>query len=215
MTLANLAASDKSIPLTSNETVEELNSEIDVVHSDLFKKRYWPLLVGSLPIPLSSTKDKELPIPKKGEQYQLMRNNIPEDPNVNCDEGIGREEPVLWLPTKNKRRNQFKCLQKWRGVVLEVLQDSFMAKLEDYNEVTPDEVAEILRSEISDEDLPLIQNGSVFYWSIGYHVNSSGQRKRASIIRFRRLPVWTPMELKEAEVRAQKFKSLFGLDKDV
>ena len=68
--------------------------------------------------------------------------------------------------------------------------------------VTSDNTVEGLDSEIYDEDLSLIQDGSVFYWSTGYHVNFSGQRKRASIIRFRRLPVWTPMELKEAEVRA-------------
>ena len=55
--------------------------------------------------------------------------------------------------------------------------------------INPEE-AEILKSEISDEDLSYIELGAVFYWNIGYHVDSSGQRRRASVIRFRRLPVW-------------------------
>lgn len=219
MTLSRLAA-DISIPLTSNERIEELDSEIDEIHSDLFKGRCWPFLVGSMP--WISPKNKEFAVRKEGERESsscltddtFLRNNISENPRINYDEVFGREKPVVWLPAKEKRRSQFKCLQKWRGVVLEVLQDTFIARLEDYNEETPDEEAEILFAEISDEDLSLVEVGSVFYWSIGYHVNPSGQRKRASIIRFRRLPVWTSEEIKEAESRAQEFKSLFGLDED-
>ncbi len=210
---------DNFIPLTSNEAVHDLDSEIDDVHSDLFKGRCWPLLLGSMP--WISAKNNELS--NRNENLKnsssclttdvLVRNNISENPRINYDEVYNREKPVVWLPTKDKRRSQFKCLQKWRGVVLELLKDSFMAKLEDYNEEAQDEIAEILLAEISDEDFPLIDVGSVFYWSIGYHVNPSGQRKRASIIRFRRLPVWTSDDLKEAEIRAEKFKSLFGLEK--
>lgn len=219
MSLANLSDRE-TIPLTSDERVEDLDSEIDEVHSDLFRNRCWPLLFSSMPI--ISKENIKIPESKTGDKDgssgittdMMLHNAITEEPRINYDEVYSREKPVIWLPIKSSRRSQFKCLQKWRGVVLEVLQDSFKARLEDYNEETPDERAEILLAEVSDEDLRLVEVGSVFYWSIGYHVNPSGQRKRASIIRFRRLPVWTSEEINNAKSRAKEFKSLFGLEKD-
>ncbi len=72
-------------------------------------------------------------------------------------------------------------------------------------------VEEILLSEISDEDLQLIDVGAVFYWNIGYQTNPSGSRTRSSIIRFRRLPVWRFEELSEAQKKAEKTLIALGL----
>ncbi|MGB9498208.1 MAG: hypothetical protein ACKVE4_00335 [Dissulfuribacterales bacterium] len=100
------------------------------------------------------------------------------------------ESPIVWYPFKHQRTTLFTSFIKWRGVVLKIYEDCFLCRLVDQNGNSPDEEAEILLSEISDEDLQLIDIGAVFYWSIGYQINPSGTRIRSSIIRFRRLPVW-------------------------
>ena len=114
------------------------------------------------------------------------------------------ESPIVWYPAKHQRATLFTSLIKWRGVVLEIYKDCFLCKLVDQDGNSPDEEAEILLSEISDEDLQLIDIGAVFYWSIGYQTNPSGSRTRSSIIRFRRLPVWRSDELSEAKKKAEK-----------
>jgi len=91
-----------------------------------------------------------------------------------------------------------------------VFDEYFLARLVDMESPSPDEEADILKKEISDEDLQLIEPGAVFYWNIGYQVDPSGQRKRASVIRFRRLPIWTPQELADAKRWAEN--TLSGLN---
>jgi hypothetical protein len=125
--------------------------------------------------------------------------------------GTGIEKPIFYHETKTGRRSQFTCMQKWRGVVLQVREDCFLARLEDIKSTEDDEEAEILLQEISEEDFPLLKPGSVFYWNIGYHTDPAGQRKRSSLIRFRRIPVWTIKEIEEAKNKAGQYKNVFGL----
>ncbi|MEA3359623.1 MAG: hypothetical protein U9R17_09510 [Thermodesulfobacteriota bacterium] len=121
------------------------------------------------------------------------------------------ESPIVWYPFKYQRTTQFTSLIKWRGVVLEIHKDCFLCRLVDQDGNSPDEEAEILLSEISDEDFQLIDIGAVFYWSIGYQINPSGSRTRSSIIRFRRLPVWRSEELSEAQKKAEKTLIKLGI----
>ena len=121
------------------------------------------------------------------------------------------ETPIIWYPAKYQRATLFTSLIKWRGVVLEIYKDCFLCRLVDQEGNSPYEEAEILLSEISDEDLQLIDIGAVFYWSIGYQTNPSGSRIRSSIIRFRRLPVWRSEELSEAQKKAEKTLIALGL----
>ncbi len=123
---------------------------------------------------------------------------------------LGSFNPKMY-PFKLHRQTRFEFLQKWRGVVLEVSDESFLARLVDMESPAPDEEAEILKREISDEDLQLIEPGAVFYWNIGYQVDPSGQRKRASVIRFRRLPIWTPKELSDAKRWAENTLSRLNI----
>jgi hypothetical protein len=122
-----------------------------------------------------------------------------------------RDEPkhIIFLKTK-PRQSVFTSLQKWEGVVLEVWEDAFLARLVDLTRPGPDEEAEFPLDEISEEDRPLVRPGAIFYWNIGYHDSSSGQRTRASIIRFRRLPAWRREEIEAARLEAERIRESIG-----
>ena len=100
--------------------------------------------------------------------------------------------------------------ERWEGVVLEVADGTFRARLVDLDRHAPDEDAEIYWSEVSDEDKDLVEPGAVFYWSIGYYTDRMGQRVRRSLIRFRRLPTWTERELEDARLEAEKTARILG-----
>lgn len=89
-------------------------------------------------------------------------------------------------PPQPLRNSQFKALASWEGAVLEVVDTHFVAEVID---LQTDEraIAEFEWSDISSSDRPLCEPGALFYWSVGYEIKESGQRSRASIIRFRRL----------------------------
>jgi len=122
-----------------------------------------------------------------------------------------KEEPptsVVFLKREPIRQNRFVPLQKWEGIVLQVLGDSFFARLVDLTNGGMDEEAEFPIEEVSDADRSFITPGAVFYWNVGYIDNVSGQRTRASVIRFRRLPVWRPEELERAKLKARHLSDL-------
>ena len=98
-----------------------------------------------------------------------------------------RLAPVVHLKRVPVISTRFISLQKWECVVLQVLDDSFIARLIDLTNESPDEEAEFALDEVHREDQLLIAEGAVFYWSIGY-LETGGQRRRVSDIRFRRLP---------------------------
>jgi hypothetical protein len=120
------------------------------------------------------------------------------------------EPPIIWLPTLKPTLDYLLALQKWEGTVLDRGKDSFLARLTDRNRVGPDEEAEILLDEVSEDDLPLVTPGAVFYWSIGYYVGTNRQKRRISVIRFRRLPAWTEEELRLANQQAEHLRDLLG-----
>ncbi|MGH7802263.1 MAG: hypothetical protein ACREOW_16835 [Thermodesulfobacteriota bacterium] len=118
----------------------------------------------------------------------------------------GREFITL-IESRSYKPDYFISLQKWEGNVIEVMKDYFLAILVDLTEPGADEQAEIPLEEVSPEDLDLIVTGAIFYWNIGYEDESNGQRKRASIIRFRRLPAWSQSEIKEAERETKEIRN--------
>ncbi|MGA2936907.1 MAG: hypothetical protein ABSF52_07395 [Syntrophobacteraceae bacterium] len=109
-----------------------------------------------------------------------------------------------------KLRDKFISFHKWEGIVMKILGDSFYAKLTSLFSDDPDEEAEFSLEDIPADDRPLLQVGSVFYWNVGYHDSSIGQRSRSSIIRFRRLPVWTRRDIEDARRRAAEIADLLG-----
>ena len=93
-------------------------------------------------------------------------------------------------------------LESWEGVVEHVDPDGgwFSARL--LSESGPEEIAEFDLVEVSRGDRDLVQQDAIFYWTIGYRETLAGQRSRESVIRFRRLPVWSERELEEARQEA-------------
>lgn len=103
-------------------------------------------------------------------------------------------------------QNYSRKTQRWQGYILELNSDRFVAKLEDLTK--PGGTYEILEFDLSDvspDDLPLVQIGSIFYWSIG-SVMTNGQLKRQSILRFKRVALWSELDYDSATDLFDKFK---------
>jgi hypothetical protein len=105
---------------------------------------------------------------------------------------------------------RFRSLQSWEGRVVEVLKDSFVGVLADMTMPGVEEQVELDLEEVTPDDLPLVQPGAVFYWSIGYRAEPSGTRSRASEIRFRRLPRWSEAEIRDVAHRVKALKARLG-----
>ena len=143
--------------------------------------------------------------------YETLTGQTVDLDGLNTASADGAHQPKHIISLKTEpRQSAFISLQKWEGVVLEVLSDSFLTRLVDLTRTGPDEEAEFPLDEISEEDRPLIRPGAIFYWNIGYHNSYSGQRTRTSIIRFRRLPAWTREEIEAAKQEAERLGQSIG-----
>jgi len=118
--------------------------------------------------------------------------------------------PVVFPRTPPLIQEHFIPLQKWEGVVDQVKSDYFIARLVDQTGTTPDELAEFMLDEVSKGDRTLVKPGAIFYWNIGYEESLGGQRKRSSIIRFRRLPAWSAHELEAAKHDADRTRDILN-----
>jgi hypothetical protein len=98
-------------------------------------------------------------------------------------------------------------LQEWEGYVVEIESKKFWARLVDRTTggKVEEELAEFPIGDVSDEDRNLLTVGSVFRWVIGYQRARGGSKRRVSQVTFRRMPAWSPNELKDAEKTAKKF----------
>jgi len=116
---------------------------------------------------------------------------------------------VWFSATSERPQDEFVSLQSWEGEVLSVEDDHFFARLVDLTGELDDQEAEIYRDEVDPGDLPLLHQGAIFYWRIGY-LKRKGQRVRTSAIRFRRLPEWSEKEIEEAGKTAEQTRKLLG-----
>lgn len=119
-------------------------------------------------------------------QKNLTQNRIAE---LNCWD----KRPILDIPNvKNhydiQNRKVFsKKVQKWKGVVTQIFENYFEAKVYDLtNPSNVYEIAELETDEVSPDDKVLLKDGSIFYWTVG-HFMENGQSVKKSIIRFQRL----------------------------
>jgi hypothetical protein len=140
----------------------------------------------------------------------LTDSTIAESNVERSDEGIRPLKPILFRRPKLHPLDRFVSLQKWEGVVLAVEHDSFFARLVDLTQGNPQEEGEFSLDDVSNEDRPLLKPGSIFYWNIGYHDSRTGQRRKVSEIRFRRLPAWTLKEIEDARQGAIRLRDLLG-----
>lgn len=106
---------------------------------------------------------------------------------------------------------RFVALQKWQGRVLDVHESTFRAALFDLIDGVTEEEAEFQFDDVREDDLPLVQEGAVFYWSIGYRTDGTGERSRVSLIRFRRLSAWTQRDVQIVDARAADLRRRLGM----
>ena len=109
-------------------------------------------------------------------------------------------------PTPGNRQSQFHALEKWEGRVTELGDTWFRAALFGLPDHTVEDSAVFDIEEVNEADVSMLRPGAVFYWSIGYLEQPSGQRYRSSLIRFRRLPAWTTQDRARAEQRAVELR---------
>lgn len=108
-----------------------------------------------------------------------------------------------------KPRVFFQALENWEGTVLEVREETFVARLTDPLGERKDEEAEFFTDDVSEWDRKLLAPGAVFYWSLGRTIEPTGATSRTSTLRFRRLPAWSRPELARAEERAESLATAF------
>jgi hypothetical protein len=125
--------------------------------------------------------------------------------NLNQKDG----EPVTALVEQEVAQARVAILQRWDGVVLDVGDKTFRARLLDESSGRPQIDADVFISEVPPHDQEMLRPGAVFYWHIGYR-DPTGDRERVSRIRFRRLPPKTKADLRRAERRAASLRSQLG-----
>src|SRR5262249_11691389 len=140
-----------------------------------------------------------------------MRDKKPswENPPVNLTE-LGQENgeeigPFIDLSRGHTLPRRFELLQAFEGIVQDIGKSTFWAELLDLTDTAnPPESAELPLSEISVPDRPLLEPGSVFYWSIGYETSSTGQIRRVSELRLRRTPQWSQRVMNSIQEKAEE-----------
>ena len=120
----------------------------------------------------------------------------------------GRLAQVMSLPPPYRHRAPVATLhpvQEWEGYVVDMDDTHFTARLVDLSGgvAHEEEEAIIPLTELSDNDVGRMRDGSIFRWVIGYERSSSGTKKRVSQIVFRDLPAMTPSDLRDGRTWAR------------
>ncbi len=139
-----------------------------------------------------------------------------DNPLTEYHQNVSRQLPkhAIVSPPKNTK-GSFRLLQMWEGRVLDVNAEKqeFSAIISDKtNPELADEQVTLSIEEISSNDLSLLNEGAVFYWSIGYADYPGRPRTRESRIRLRRLPKWSQQELNKARETGASLAKFFSSD---
>ncbi|MFC1643132.1 hypothetical protein ACFL5O_10700 [Myxococcota bacterium] len=118
---------------------------------------------------------------------------------------------VIELPVRASPAGRFLPRARWEGVVEEVRDDEFDARLVDIMGDEPDISVTFPVDDLSCEDVRLLKSGAVFYWIIGYREDATGQRSRIAVVKFRRLPARRSEDLEKAKLEAEAIRSELGL----
>ena len=143
--------------------------------------------------------------PTEGSQSNRYKEDTTKDKNSSPD-----LIPIALDPPLSPLKGKYTLLQMWEGSVVEVGDSEFDAIIIDKtNRELANEFVTIDKFEITPDDLPLLENGSVFYWSIGYSDYPGRGRIRESKIRFRRLKGWTKKEIDHSKNIGKQFAEFF------
>ena len=100
-------------------------------------------------------------------------------------------------------------LQQRECVVLDADAEAVHCEMHDLtNESNPIEYAEVLWSEFNEYDKPLLTEGAVFYWSIGHLRRETGQVRRFSETRVRRMPKLSKSKMREISRKVERLSGL-------
>ena len=100
-------------------------------------------------------------------------------------------------------------LQQWECIVLDADTEAVHCEMHDLtNESNPIEYAEVLWSEFNEYDKPLLTEGAVFYWSIGHLRRETGQVRRFSETRLRRMPKLSKTKMQEISRKVERLSGL-------
>lgn len=125
-------------------------------------------------------------------------------------EHVAHDPPLIFPKPLPIQEDHFQSLQSWEGIVESATPEAITTRLRDRSKKSPDQIAEFSIDEISPIDRELVQPGAIFYWDIGYSEDKTGQRLRASLIRFRRLPAWTHKEIEKAKRDSIEMRNKLG-----
>jgi hypothetical protein len=127
------------------------------------------------------------------------------------DEDEDNETLVATLPLLEEKaegedrvldqQGNYVLLQKWDGFVLKADAEKFSVWLIDSAGERKPHQALFSRTELSQEQQALIQEGALLVWMIGLRQIGT-RRRRESEIYIRRLPAWTKAEIEAAKARA-------------
>lgn len=107
--------------------------------------------------------------------------------------------------------NRFKVLQQWECIVTAIQGDCVCCEMHDLSDGSnPTEYAEVLIEEFSEYDRPILGEGSVFYWSVGYIQKANGQIRRSSELRVRRMPSITSSQRSEISRKVSQLRELIS-----
>lgn len=118
--------------------------------------------------------------------------------------------PVVPIPHPRLSPYRLELLQQWRGVVTGIQESDFEARIADLSDPSkPDEIAVFSKEEVADSDLPLLMEGSVFYWSIGYRTATAGKQRVSEIV-FLRIPGWSARQEETVTKAAADLRAAFS-----
>lgn len=103
-------------------------------------------------------------------------------------------------------RKAFKAIQKWKGTVIEIDQDSFEARLEDLTLGGNDELEKFYFNDITADERDQLEIGKTFYWTIGQTEYIDTKKiERTSRIVFQRTLSWDIELLDSVKIAVEKY----------
>ncbi|NNF95572.1 MAG: hypothetical protein HKM94_01435 [Halobacteria archaeon] len=149
--------------------------------------------------------DERCPSIVRGLRDSANARVTPSDTSGILAQDLDVRPPVIHdSPDPERQRERFEVLDSWEGVVTEVERNCFFASMRRTNSKIERAEAEfeIDIDNVAKGDRELVQNGSVFYLTVGIsYPRGQGPQKTTRLI-FRRMPRWSSRDIARAEAAA-------------
>lgn len=171
------------------------------------------LTLESGPLDLDSRLYPPLPQYDLRAPYSQTHRSLSADIPTEVAPGMAAEAVVPRRRLRQGRHaNRFIVIGRWRGWVTAVLQDTFVAEVEDQRWGSPPHEVELPIDLVNDFDRTLLHKNSIFYWTVGYRHRPGGTRVQEAQIRFRRAPGPEPWTKRTGRAWAERVRR--ALDED-